>query len=420
MSKKIILVAFLWIFLFGITLPVNVQENSSTTLLNKENNKINYENSSFYFDFFAKKMFGRLFQESVQLQHPGTFYEQVSFLERDYPREKISNQAQTVDLVHKEPIRLTFAGDTMMDWSVKETIEQKGPDYPFIHIKDELAFSDLSILNLETSVTTGGTKQEKQFTFRSNPSALPGLKNAGFQLVSLANNHSLDFGQTGLSDTVASLKQYQLDYVGGGLTKEEAYRAKTYRLKGRTVKILAFSRVLPDYSWVATETKPGLANGYDLSLIESTIKKEKVNADYLFVFIHWGVETKRSPEPFQQEWARKMIDSGADGVIGSHPHVLQGFEYYKGKPIAYSLGNFLFPNYVKGNAAQTGILHVDIDKGDMKMTFVPFKISHDQIVKQSDQEKRAVCRELQGLSYGGLTIQNGDISEKTTVAETNP
>jgi Bacterial capsule synthesis protein PGA_cap len=138
------------------------------------------------------------------------------------------------------------------------------------------------------------------------------------------------------------------------------------------------------------------------------------------VFIHWGVETKRSPEPFQQEWARKMIDSGADGVIGSHPHVLQGFEYYKGKPIAYSLGNFLFPNYVKGNAAQTGILHVDIDKGDMKMTFVPFKISHDQIVKQSDQEKRAVCRELQGLSYGGLTIQNGDISEKTTVAETNP
>ena len=182
---------------------------------------------------------------------------------------------------------------------------------------------------------------------------------------------------------------------------------------------MAFSRVLPDYSWVASDTKPGLANGYDLSLIESTIKKEKPNADFLFVFIHWGVETKRNPEPFQREWAKKMIDSGADGVIGSHPHVLQGFEYYEGKPIAYSLGNFLFPNYIKGNAAQTGILHIDIHKEEMKMTFVPFRIMHDQIVKQSDQDKQAVWNELQGLSYGGLTIKNGDISVNTTVADSN-
>ncbi|MBT2658215.1 CapA family protein [Bacillus sp. ISL-18] len=108
-----------------------------------------------------------------------------------------------------------------------------------------------------------------------------------------------------------------------------------------------------------------------------------------------------------------------DGVIGSHPHVLQGFEYYKGKPIAYSLGNFLFPNYIKGNAAQTGILHVDIDNEEMKMSYVPYKISYDQIVNQSDQEKRTVWKELQGLSYAGLTIENGDISEKTIVGKTN-
>ncbi|MEH7094272.1 CapA family protein [Neobacillus vireti] len=415
MSKKFIF-AVLWIMLLGITQHVSAQESSSTTLLIKENNKINFGNASFY----LKNMLGRFFPRSVQLYESNTFYEQVALLKRDYSREGIRNEAQHLNKVHKGPIRLTFAGDTMMDWSVKKTVQQKGSDYPFIHIKDELSSSDLSILNLETSVTTGGKKQEKQYTFRSNPSALQGLKNAGFQLVSLANNHTLDFGQTGFADTVASLKEFQLDYVGGGLTKEEAYSAKTYTLKGRTVKIIAFSRVLPDYSWVATETKPGLANGYDLSLIESTIKKEKANADNLFVFIHWGVETKRFPEPFQREWARKMIDSGADGIIGSHPHVLQGFEYYKGKPIAYSLGNFLFPNYIKGNAAQTGILHVDIDREEVKMTFVPFKISNDQIVNQSDREKRAVWNELQGLSYGGLTIENGDISEKTTIAKTNP
>lgn len=164
---------------------------------------------------------------------------------------------------------------------------------------------------------------------------------------------------------------------------------------------------------VATTTKPGLANGYDLSLIQNTIEKEKLGSDYLFVYIHWGVETKRSPEAFQRDWAKTMIDSGADGVIGSHPHVLQGFEYYNGKPIAYSLGNFLFPNYVKGDKAQTGILHLDIQNNHIEMSFVPFKILQDQILVQNAQEKQVVWNELQGLSYGEVQIKDGIISNST-------
>jgi poly-gamma-glutamate synthesis protein (capsule biosynthesis protein) len=112
-----------------------------------------------------------------------------------------------------------------------------------------------------------------------------------------------------------------------------------------------------------------------------------------------------------------MIDSGADGVIGSHPHVLQGFEYYKGKPIAYSLGNFLFPNYIKGDKAQTGILHLDIQKDNIEMSFVPFKIIQDQIIVQNEQEKQVVWNELQTLSYGEVQINNGIISDLTTVAK---
>ena len=329
--------------------------------------------------------------------------------------ETASKKAKVEQL--RKPIRVTFAGDAMMDWSVKETVKQRGPDYPFLHIKEELTASDLSVVNLETAITTGGIKVPKEYNFRSDPISLTGLKNAGFQLVSLANNHSFDFGQSGFNDTIANLKDYQLDYIGGGLNKEEAYGAKTYTIKGRTIKVLAFSRVLPDFSWVATESKPGLANGYDLSLIENTIKKEKVDADFLFVYIHWGVETKRSPEAFQRDWAKTMIDAGADGVIGSHPHVLQGFEYYKGKPIAYSLGNFLFPNYIKGEKAQTGILHLDIKNNHIEMSFVPFRIVQDQIILQSDQEKQGVWNELQTLSYGEVKISNGMISGKTTVAE---
>lgn len=317
----------------------------------------------------------------------------------------------------KKSIRITFAGDAMMDWSVKETVKQKGPDYPFLHIKEELSSSDLSVVNLETAITTDGVKVPKEYNFRSDPISLKGLKNAGFQLVSLANNHSFDYGQSGFTDTLSNLKIYQLDYMGGGTNKAEAYGAKTYTIKGRSIKLLAFSRVLPDFTWLATDTKPGLANGYDLSLIQNTIEKEKKDADFLFVYIHWGVETKRSPEAYQREWAKTMIDSGADGVIGSHPHVLQGFEYYKGKPIAYSLGNFLFPNYIKGDKAQTGILHLDIQKDNIEMSFVPFRIIQDQIIVQTEQEKQVIWNELQTLSYGEVQINNGMISDSTTVAE---
>lgn len=377
----------------------------------------NSEKPLFSMKIFERKVFGRFNKPLRPNPVTGNFYDFLLSWQNVSQGKPIFMIEKTTQPELVEPIRLTFAGDAMMDWSVKETVKQKGPDYPFIQIKEELASSDLGVVNLETAITTGGTKQAKQYTFRSDPTALAGLKNAGFQLVSLANNHSLDYGQTGLTDTIASLRQYQLDYIGGGLNQEEAYTAKTYRIKGKTVKILAFSRVLPDYSWVATVTRPGLANGYDLNLIQSTIQEEKTDTDLLFVFIHWGIETKRSPEAFQREWAKKMIDSGADGIIGSHPHVLQGFEYYKGKPIAYSLGNFLFPNYIKGNAAQTGVLHLDIDKEKIKMTFVPYQISRDQIVKQSDNEKMRVWNELQGLSFGDLQIQNGLIQENQTVAE---
>ncbi|SFB06582.1 Poly-gamma-glutamate biosynthesis protein CapA/YwtB (capsule formation), metallophosphatase superfamily [Bacillus sp. cl95] len=320
----------------------------------------------------------------------------VGFVHKGFAEEPVS-----------EPIRLTFAGDAMMDWSVKETVRIKGAGYPFVHVKTELSASDLGIVNLETAVTDTAGKYTKEYNFKSDKFSLAGLKDAGFGLVSLANNHSFDYGMTGFRDTVEALEDSQLDFVGGGLTSEQAYAAKSYNIKGKKVKIMAFSKVLPDFSWVAGEAKPGLANGYELELMKRNIRKEKQDADYVFVYIHWGVEKSRKPEPFQRDWARQMIDSGADGIIGSHPHVLQGFEYYNGKPIAYSIGNFLFPDYVKGDKAQTGLLHLDIQDGDITLSFSPYRIVRDQIVPQSDQEREVVWRELEGLSYGEIEISNG-------------
>lgn len=307
-----------------------------------------------------------------------------------------------------EPIRISFVGDIMMDGSIKSTLKTKGSLYPYTHIKEEIQQSDLAIANLETAVTTSTNAFPKKYNFKADSDALSGLKEAGFDLVSLANNHTMDFGQAGLIETVASLRAYNIAFIGAGKNAEEAYRSHEVIIKGKIIKTLAFSRVLPDVAWKVQQDVPGIADGYNLDHVLTIIGSEKQTADYLLVYMHWGKEKQKHPETFQREWAHKMIDFGADAVIGSHPHVLQGFEFYNGKAIAYSLGNFLFPDYVKGDSAQTGILHLTLTEENISMNFNPYYIKEDLIIPQSDLEKNNVWNELEKISYN-ITVDNGDI-----------
>jgi poly-gamma-glutamate capsule biosynthesis protein CapA/YwtB (metallophosphatase superfamily) len=314
-------------------------------------------------------------------------------------------------LKNDQSIRVTFAGDLMLDWSIKNTIKKKGINYPFEQVRKEVSKSDISIANLETAVTKRTKRFPKTYNFKANPSAIKGVTNAGFDLVSLANNHSMDYGQEGLIDTLNELKKRNLPYIGAGKNSAEAYRVKTFTVKGKKISFLAFSRVIPAQSWVAQSKRAGTANGYNLNTILKSIKKVSLHSDYVFVYMHWGIEKNKKPEKFQRQYAKKMIDAGADAVIGSHSHVLQGFEYYKGKPIAYSLGNFLFPDYVSGEKAQTGLLHLDIHSNKIKMTFSPYRIYKDHIRVQSLSQKRKVWKNLQARSFG-IKVINGKIDRK--------
>ena len=307
-----------------------------------------------------------------------------------------------------EPIRISFVGDIMMDGSIKSTLKTKGSLYPYSHIKEEIQQSDLAVANLETAVTTSTNAFPKKYNFKADSDVLSGLKEAGFDLVSLANNHTMDFGKVGLIETLASLQEYNIAFIGAGKNAEEAYRSHEVIIKGKIIKTLAFSRVLPDVSWKVQQDVPGIADGYNLDHILTIIGTEKQTADYLLVYMHWGKEKQKHPETFQREWAHKMIDFGADAVIGSHPHVLQGFEFYKGKAIAYSLGNFLFPDYVRGDSAQTGILHLTLTEENISMNFNPYYIREDLIVPQSNTEKINVWNELERISYN-ITVDNGEI-----------
>lgn len=310
-----------------------------------------------------------------------------------------------------EPIEIIFVGDVMFEWSLKETLKRKGVDYPFEQIKERIKEVDFAVVNLETAITIGTEAYPKKYNFKSEPETLNGLLNAGFDLVSLANNHTMDFGEKGLIDTMKNLEEYNLPYIGSGLNKEEAYMGHEVVIQGKKIKFLAFSRVLPTVEWYATDNKPGIASGYQEDYVTSVIEKEKQEegTDIVFVYIHWGVERNKYPEDYQRKYARKMIEAGADAVVGAHPHVLQGFEFYNGKPIAYSLGNFLFPNYVSGHSAETGLLSLIIEENNqIRMEFEPFYIHNDQIVDKGIEYQNKILNYLEGISYD-VIIENKEV-----------
>lgn len=298
-----------------------------------------------------------------------------------------------------EIITIAFAGDVMMEGSIEKAMNNFGIHYPFLQVQDELKAVDYAIVNLETAVTKRGTPYDKQFNFRTGPNSLLALKEAGFHMVSLANNHTMDYGEEGLVDTLNYVKEAGLNYVGAGRNSEEAYAAHYLEIKGKQIAILGFSRVLPTGTWYATSSKPGIASGYQIDRMVKIIEDVKQHSDYVFVFMHWGIERQQTPEPYQFKDARTMIDAGADGVIGAHPHVLQGLDYYKGKPIAYSLGNFLFPDYVSGLTAESCVLTLVIDGEDIYMKYTPYLITGNQVTALEGDEFTKRLEAMEALSY---------------------
>ncbi|WP_051556265.1 CapA family protein [Alkalihalobacterium bogoriense] len=312
-----------------------------------------------------------------------TYIQQHSYSSLAY--EKSFHEEKTITTLSKAyvyepgPITITFAGDLMMSGSIADTVATYGVHHPFVYVKEEIQQSDFAVVNLETAITERTESYPKSFHFKMPPHYVEGIKEAGFSLVSLANNHTMDYKEEGILDTINTLEKYELPYVGAGRNKEEAYSAHTVDLKGKTVSFLGFSRVLPSETWYAQEDKPGIASGYQIERMISIIEEEKKKADYVLVYIHWGVERKQTPESYQVHYGKSMIDAGADAIIGAHPHVLQPIEIYNDKPIAYSIGNFLFPSYVSGPTAETGLLHIQLEEEQVSVDWSPYKIENDQI-----------------------------------------
>ncbi len=255
---------------------------------------------------------------------------------------------------------LIFVGDIMVAETPGELIS-RGED-PFQPFAALLSSHDVRIGNLECVVATTGTAEEKPSTFRADPRTLPVLKRH-FDAVSLANNHSGDFGKAAFAEQLALMDKAGLPYFGGGRDATAAHAPWIVERNGVRIALLGYVEFKPR-SFEADASRPGVAwSGEDDDVIEDIIAARRVHrADIVIPFMHWGWEDEPDPSPRLRAFARRMIDAGADMVVGGHPHVTQGAEYYRGKPIIYSLGNFLFNGFDTPATTTGWVLSARVDR----------------------------------------------------------
>ena len=262
-------------------------------------------------------------------------------------------------VVHAEPITLLFAGDLMLADGPGQTIAQGGdPLAPFATI---LEAADYRIGNLEVPIASGGQPHaSKIVTFRAEPNTLTVLQSR-FDAVSLANNHSGDYGRDAFVETMQHLTNAGIAYFGGGRNLAEAHRPLWIEKNGLKIAVLGYNEFKPR-AFQAGPTWPGVAWSEDDLVIADIRAAKAAGADLVIPFMHWGWEKETQPTERQKTFARMMIDAGAALVVGGHPHVTQGAEIYQGKPIVYSLGNFVFDGFDYPEAQRGWLLRLKLDK----------------------------------------------------------
>ncbi|MBZ0106955.1 MAG: CapA family protein [Sulfuricella denitrificans] len=277
-----------------------------------------------------------------------------------------------------DPVRLIFVGDIMLDDGPGRTI-QSGRD-PLADFAATLAQADITIGNLECPIaTTGQPLESKIVSFRAHPRVLSILKGR-FNALSVANNHSGDYGKDAFLETLTLLEQHSLPYFGGGRNLAAAHAPLWIERQGMRIALLGYNEFKPR-SFEAGPDWAGIAWSEDSQVVADIRAARAAGADLVIPFMHWGWERERQADARQRQLARKMIDAGAGMVIGSHPHVTQGVEYYKGKLIVYSLGNFVFDGFDPPEPAETRkgwLLRLSVNRNGVA--------SWDTLVAQMDQE----------------------------------
>ena len=270
-------------------------------------------------------------------------------------------------------INLFIVGDIMLGRGVEYMINKEGRGdfrFPFLKIASELKKSDILFANLEGPISDRGIKVGSIYSFRFKPEAVDGLVYGGFDILSLANNHMFDYQRIALEDTMRILKENNIDYVGAGFNKEEAFFLRIKEIKNTKIGFLAYTDLGPE-NWQAGSENSGIAwiGENDIGEVVEYIKRVKERVDVLVVSLHAGEEYSKKPNLFQVSFAKICIDNGADLVIGHHPHIVQRIEKYKDGWVAYSLGNFIFEQGFSEETMKSIILKAIIKDKKIKEIF---------------------------------------------------
>ena len=311
---------------------------------------------------------------------------------------------------------LSFVGDVSLadNWYIMPKYDERGKGIYGIlseEVVKVMTESTLMIANNEFTVSDRGEKMPgKYYTFRASPSRLKIYDEMGVDLVTLANNHVYDFGSVAFNDMIDSFNEYKIPYIGAGKNIEEAKKPYYFIINGYKISFVNATRaekliLTPE----ATETEGGVFRCYDPTNLINVIKEEKEKSDYVIALIHYGKEDSHELEEVQVESSKQYIDAGADIIIGSHAHVLQGIEFYKDKPIMYNLGDFIFNNETK----DTGIFQIKLSNdGNMEYYFIP-ALEQDEYTKLLDGEERGrVINNLNTWSVNAIINKEGKIEKE--------
>lgn len=297
-------------------------------------------------------------------------------------------------------LNLLVVGDVMLGSRYIPVIQEQGYGYPWEYLKEVFSSADLRFCNLEAPFGAGAKPARKKYTFLVPPDFVNSLTTAGFDLVGLANNHIMDYGRAALETTLVVLREAEIGVCGAGLDLDQASRPVYSERNGIRVAFLAFSCTYPE-TFYAGENRAGTAPGVQ-GLVERRVKEADSAADLVVVGFHWGAELMDHPKPYQRALARLAVDAGAGLVVGHHPHVVQGIEVYKSRPIFYSLGNCAFGSRSTRTSGAVILCRVSRDRVE-GVEVVPLVVNSRcefQPRPLSGAEVRRFIERLERLSFG--------------------
>jgi poly-gamma-glutamate synthesis protein (capsule biosynthesis protein) len=304
------------------------------------------------------------------------FFIGSTFLMKPKTIEVIPPQAQVSKISNNQKLQkenkivsVILVGDIMLDRGVEYAVKKYGKDFsfPFLKIADYLKEADIVFGNLEGPISDKGIKSGSIYSFRADPKNIEGLTFAGFDILSLANNHVFDYGREALEDTFLRLKAAGINYIGAGFNEKEAFSPVIKEVNGTKIGFLAYTNLGPE-TWKATEENSGIAwiQKKDFDKVRKDIEASKSQVDVLIVSLHAGEEYQKTLNQFQIDFAKMAIESGADLVVGHHPHVVQPNEKYGNGYIFYSLGNFVFDQDFSKETMKGQMVKVLIENSKIK------------------------------------------------------